>query len=207
MSDTKFNPEDMPILSLNASGTTRYEASRFLDSPEAIAAYLAESMKAGDTEGLIHALAEVAKAKGVNKVAKDAGVNRESLYKVLKAGAKTRFETIRKLMTAIGVELTVQPIAALAVVSKAAPRAGKPAAAVTKPAAKPVAKPAAKKSAAAVAKPAAKPAVKKPATPAFKPAVPEAPKPAASATPHSVPAAANTNKVQEAGQDRLATQS
>ena len=135
MSD-KFNPEDMPILSLNASGTTRYEASRFLDSPEAMAAYLAESMKADDTESLIHALAEVAKAKGVNKVARDAGVNRESLYKVLKAGAKTRFETIRKLMNAIGVELTVQPIAALAVASKAAaPRAGKPAVAAAKPAA------------------------------------------------------------------------
>ncbi|MFL6533282.1 MAG: addiction module antidote protein, partial [Pseudomonas sp.] len=86
----KFNPEDMPILSLNTTGTTRYEASRFLDNQEAIAAYLAESMKADDTESLIHALAEVAKAKGINKVAKDAGVNRESLYKVLKSGAKTR---------------------------------------------------------------------------------------------------------------------
>ncbi|WP_330212763.1 addiction module antidote protein [Pseudomonas sp. Z18(2022)] len=135
MSD-KFNPEEMPILSLTTTGTTRYEASRFLDSPEAIAAYLAESLKTGETEGLIHALAEVAKAKGVNKVAKDAGVNRESLYKVLKAGSKTRFETIRKLMTAIGLELTVQPITALAVTSKAAaPRAGKPVVA-TKPAAK-----------------------------------------------------------------------
>ena len=135
MSD-KFNFEEMPILSLDTTGTTHYEASRFLDSPEAMAAYLAESLKTGDTEGLIHALAEVAKAKGVNKVAKDAGVNRESLYKVLKAGSKTRFETIRKLMTAIGVELTVQPVTALAVTSKPVdPRAGKPVSAA-KPAAK-----------------------------------------------------------------------
>ena len=215
MTDTKFNPEDMPILSLNVSGTTRYEASRFLDSPEAMAAYLAESMKADDTEGLIHALAEVAKAKGVNKVAKDAGVNRESLYKVLKAGAKTRFETIRKLMTAIGVELTVQPIAAVALVSNAAPRAGKPAA--KKPAAakaataKPAAKPAMKKpvaAKAAAAKPAAKPTVKKPAAPkavapvatrpvAPKPATPAVP--ASSATPQVVPA-----KAFGAGQESIA---
>ncbi|QXH92858.1 putative addiction module antidote protein [Pseudomonas ogarae] len=154
----KFNPEDMPVLNLNTTGTTRYEASRFLGSPEAIAAYLAESMKADDTESLIHALAEVAKAKGVNKVAKDAGVNRESLYKVLKSGAKTRFETIRKLMTAIGVELTVQPIATLAEASKAtAPRAGKPPVA----AAKPTAKSAAKKPVAEAAKPSAKPAARK----------------------------------------------
>ncbi|WLH44300.1 addiction module antidote protein [Pseudomonas beijingensis] len=176
----KFNAEDMPVLSLNITGMTRYEASRFLDTPEAIAAYLAESMKADDTEGLIHALAEVAKAKGINKVAKDAGVNRESLYKVLKSGAKTRFETIRKLMTAIGVELTVQPITTLAVASKtAAPRAGKP----TVAAAKPTAKSAAKKPSVPAVKPDAKPAARKSA----------AAKPAASESPPSLPVAGNTN--------------
>ena len=148
----KFNPEDMPILSLNTTGTTRYEASRFLDNPEAIAAYLAESMKADDTESLIHALAEVAKAKGINKVAKDAGVNRESLYKVLKSGAKTRYETIRKLMMAIGVELTVRPITTPEAASKAAiPRAGTP-----KIAAKPPTKSVAKKPGVAAAKPSAR---------------------------------------------------
>ncbi|WP_460109524.1 addiction module antidote protein [Pseudomonas sp. H3_E06] len=176
----KFNPEDMPVLNLGTTGTTRYEASRFLDTPEAIAAYLAESMKADDTEGLIHALAEVAKAKGVNKVAKDAGVNRESLYKVLKSGAKTRFETIRKLMTAIGVELTVQPITTLAMAPKAAaPTASKPSVA----AAKPTAKSAAKKPTVAAAKTSAKPAARKSA--AAKPAVPE--------TPLSVPGTGNIN--------------
>ncbi|MFL7961506.1 addiction module antidote protein [Pseudomonas kielensis] len=164
MSD-KFNPEDMPVLSLSTAGTTRYEASRFLDTPEAIAAYLAESMKADDTESLIHALAEVAKAKGVNKVAKDAGVNRENLYKVLKSRAKMQLETIRKLMTAMGVELTVQPIATLAVASKAATsKVGKPPIAASKP----TAKSAAKKPAVPAAKPDAKPAARKSA--AVKPA-------------------------------------
>ena len=57
----KFNPEDMSVLNLNTTSTTRYEASRFLDTPEAIAAYLAERMKADNTESLIHALAEVEK--------------------------------------------------------------------------------------------------------------------------------------------------
>ena len=125
MSETTFNPEDMPILNLDTSGTSRHEASRFLDSPEVMAAYIAESMKAGDT-ALVHALSEVAKAIGVNKVAQEAGVNRESLYKVLKGGTKTRFETIRKLMTAIGLELTVRPIAAPAAApSKPRPAPGK----------------------------------------------------------------------------------
>ncbi|WP_448654285.1 addiction module antidote protein [Pseudomonas fluorescens] len=111
MSESKFKPEDMPILDLDTSGTSVYEASRFLDSPEVISAYLAQSMKAQDPQVFMKALAEVAKAQGVNKVAEAAGVNRESLYKTLKGGSKTRYETIQKLMLALGVELTVQPIA------------------------------------------------------------------------------------------------
>lgn len=59
----KFNPEDVSILNLNTTSTIRYEASRFLDSPEVIAAYLAESMKADEAKGLTHALAEVVKTK------------------------------------------------------------------------------------------------------------------------------------------------
>ena len=129
MSESKFEPEDMPILDLDTSGTSVYEASRFLDSPETISAYLAQSMKSQDPQVLMKALAEVAKAQGVNKVAESAGVNRESLYKTLKGGSKTRYETIQKLMLALGVELTVQPIAAVAVKKAARAKralAGKP---------------------------------------------------------------------------------
>lgn len=61
MREKTFNPEDMPILNVDTSGTDCHEASRFLDSPEIMAAYIAESMKAGDT-ALVHALNEVAKA-------------------------------------------------------------------------------------------------------------------------------------------------
>ena len=80
MRETTFDPEDMPILDLDISGTNRHEASRFLDNPEIMAAYIAQSMQAGDM-ALVDALGEVAKAIGVNKVAQEAGVNRESLYK------------------------------------------------------------------------------------------------------------------------------
>ena len=112
MSQSTFKPEDMPILELDTSGTSAYEASRFLDSPQTISAYLAQSMACHDPQGLMKALAEVAKAQGVNKVAEAAGVNRESLYKTLKGGSKTRYETVQKLMLALGVELTVRPITA-----------------------------------------------------------------------------------------------
>ncbi|HDS1690138.1 addiction module antidote protein [Pseudomonas putida] len=110
MMSKKILPQDMPILDLDLSQTKRFEASRFLDSPETIAAFLAEAMKANDAQTLMHALGEVAKAKGVNQFAQDAGVNRESLYKTLKGGEKTRFATIQKLMVALGVELTARPL-------------------------------------------------------------------------------------------------
>ena len=103
-------PQDMPILDLDLSNTKPFEASRFLDSPETIAAFLAEALRANDAQILMHALGEVAKARGVNQFAQDAGVNRESLYKTLKGGDKTRFATIQKLMVALGVELTVRPL-------------------------------------------------------------------------------------------------
>ncbi|WP_339485575.1 addiction module antidote protein [Pseudomonas sp. EL_65y_Pfl2_R95] len=102
--------DDMPILELDLSKTTRFDASRFLDSPETISAFLAESMKANDPQVTMRALAEVVKALGVNKVAEDAGVNRESLYKAFKGGANTRLTTLMRLMQAVGVELTVVPV-------------------------------------------------------------------------------------------------
>nr|WP_180203620.1 addiction module antidote protein [Pseudomonas sp. SbOxS1]NYU03354.1 putative addiction module antidote protein [Pseudomonas sp. SbOxS1] len=128
MNESKFNPEDMSILDLDTSGTSLYEASCFLDSPESISAYLAESMKAQDPQIFMKALAEVVKARGLNKVGQEAGVNRESLYKPLKGGAKIRFETVKKLLMAVGVELTVQPIAA----NQSAPNFTNPAAGVAK---------------------------------------------------------------------------
>lgn len=110
MSESKFNPEDMPILDIDTSGLDVFEISRHLDSPQAISAFLAEVIKTGDPQLLMRALADVAKVQGINNVAQAAGVNRESLYKTLKGGAKTRFDTVTKLLKALGVELTVQPI-------------------------------------------------------------------------------------------------
>lgn len=111
MSD--FNPLDMPILQLDenakAERTSRFEAARFLGSPETISAFLAESMREGGPDDLMRAIGEVAKAVGINKVAKDAGVNRESLYKTIKPGTKPRFDTIQRLLDALEVELTVKP--------------------------------------------------------------------------------------------------
>ncbi len=55
------------------------------------------------------ALADIAKARGMTKLANDAGIGRESLYKTLAVGTKPRFETIQKIIKALGVSLDIKP--------------------------------------------------------------------------------------------------
>ncbi len=101
--------EEMPIIDLDDTKTTRFEASRFLDSEETISHFLAASLESDDPNDFLRALAEAAKARGMNKLAEDSGLNRESLYKALREGAKPRYDTVFKLMHAMGVQVTVKP--------------------------------------------------------------------------------------------------
>ena len=66
-------------------------------------------LKANDPDLLLLALADVARAKGMAQVAKDAGLGRESLYKALAPGAKPRFETVMKVARALGVKFIAEP--------------------------------------------------------------------------------------------------
>jgi probable addiction module antidote protein len=87
---------------------TPFDASEFLDSEEMIAEYLAAALESGDPDAFIVALGDVAKARGMAKIATDSGLGRESLYKALKPGSKLRYETVTKIMGALGVKLTVE---------------------------------------------------------------------------------------------------
>ena len=71
-------------------------------------------LEANDPDLLLLALGDVARAKGMAQVAKDAGLGRESLYKALAPGAKPRFDTVMKVARALGVKFTAHP--ALAVI-------------------------------------------------------------------------------------------
>jgi probable addiction module antidote protein len=73
----------------------------------AAAEYLAAALEDPNPNVFLRAVADVAKARGISKVAKDAGLGRESLYKALAPGAKIRYETVRKLLESLGVRLTV----------------------------------------------------------------------------------------------------
>lgn len=85
----------------------KFDASRYLDSEEAIAEFLTAALEDEDPEVFVAALGEVAKARGMTQIARDAGLGRESLYKALAPGSKPRYETVRKLLEALGVKLTV----------------------------------------------------------------------------------------------------
>ena len=87
-----------------------FDAARYLDSDEAIAEYMSVVLESNDPDLLLQALSDVARAKGMAQVARDAGLGRESLYNALAPGAKPRFETVMKVARALGVKFTAQPM-------------------------------------------------------------------------------------------------
>jgi probable addiction module antidote protein len=87
-----------------------FDAAKYLDDDAAIAEYMTAVLETNNSDLLLLALSDVARAKGMAQVAKDAGLGRESLYKALAPGAKPRFETVMKVARALGVKFTAQPV-------------------------------------------------------------------------------------------------
>jgi len=88
-------------------GLAPFDASDYLDNEETIAEYLAAALENPDPDAFLVAVRDVAKAQGISKVAENAGLGRESLYKALRSGAQPRFDTVRRLIGALGVRLDV----------------------------------------------------------------------------------------------------
>jgi len=88
-----------------------FDAANYLDSEEAIAEYLNAALEDGNPDMLLLAVRDVARARGMAQLAKDSGMGRESLYKALTPGAKPRYDTMLKLLRALGVQLHATPTA------------------------------------------------------------------------------------------------
>jgi probable addiction module antidote protein len=82
-----------------------FDVASFLETDEAIGEYLTQVLSDGDSEEFVRAIGYVAKARGMSNVAQATGLGRASLYKALSPGAKPRFDTVVKVMHALGVEL------------------------------------------------------------------------------------------------------
>jgi probable addiction module antidote protein len=86
------------------------ESAVYLDNNINVAQHLNSALEEGNPGDFLAAISDAAKARGMARIAKDAGVGRESLYKTLAPGAKPRYDTIMKLMRALGVELQAVPM-------------------------------------------------------------------------------------------------
>ena len=87
--------------------TTKYDVSEHLRTPQEMAAYLEACIDDanGDAAFIAKALGDIARAKGMSQVARDAGLSRESLYKALSGDRSPGFDTILKVIDALGLRL------------------------------------------------------------------------------------------------------
>ncbi|MCP9836128.1 putative addiction module antidote protein [Cyanobium sp. N.Huapi 1H5] len=88
--------------------TTPYDVAEHLRTPEEMAAYLEACIEEadGDAAFIAKALGDIARAQGMTQVARDSGLSRESLYKALSGERSPSFDTILKVVSALGLKLS-----------------------------------------------------------------------------------------------------
>src|SRR5574343_1730987 len=86
-----------------------FDAADYLDDEETIAEYITAALEDPNPDVFLTAVRDVARARGMAQLAKDAGLGRESLYKALTPGAKPRLGTILKVELALGVRFSAHP--------------------------------------------------------------------------------------------------
>jgi probable addiction module antidote protein len=90
-----------------ATKTSPLYIEDYLQTDEDIKEFLTELANTGSYSDFIHGLATASKAKGMTKIAKEAGVTRASLYKSLSDDGNPRFETVKKIVEALGCKLAI----------------------------------------------------------------------------------------------------
>lgn len=90
--------------------TKSFDIAEYLDDPEVISQYLNTVLEEGDGEDLVDALGHVSRAVGMSKIAERTGMSRTSLYKALSKDSKPQFDTILRVLKAIGGTLQVKPL-------------------------------------------------------------------------------------------------
>src|ERR1700682_5583808 len=88
--------------------TTRFDAADYLDSEERQVAYITAALETGDANFVRDALGIVARARGMGEIAKNAGLNRESLYQALGETGNPEFSTVMRIVRAMGLTLSAR---------------------------------------------------------------------------------------------------
>ena len=99
MTPPKINIADLP----------EFDMAEHLGSDQAIAEYLSIVLEENDPAEFAYALGTIARAKGMTEVARASGLTREALYKALRPTSQPRFDTIMKVVHALGLQISVQP--------------------------------------------------------------------------------------------------
>lgn len=91
--------------------TTRYDVAEHLRTPAEMAAYLEACLDepGADAAFIAKAIGDIARAKGMSEVAREARMSRESLYKALSGDRSPDFDTIIKVLDALGLKLHAEP--------------------------------------------------------------------------------------------------
>jgi probable addiction module antidote protein len=85
--------------------TRTWDAAEYLESPEDMAAYLEAALEEDDPALFAAALGDIARAKGMSQIAREAGLGRESLYKALSSEGNPEFATVLKVLRSLGLKL------------------------------------------------------------------------------------------------------
>ncbi|MGA2064758.1 MAG: addiction module antidote protein [Thermoguttaceae bacterium] len=89
--------------------TRPYDAAEYLETEEDVAAYLQAALEQGDAALVVHALGNIARARGISQIARATGLRRESLCKAFSPEGKPEFATVLKVVEALGVKLHAEP--------------------------------------------------------------------------------------------------
>ena len=95
---------------IKISELPEFDMAEHLEDEKAIADYLTLVMEENDPALLAAALGDIARARGMTDIARASGIAREALYKALRSDAQPRFDTVQRVLTALGVKLTAVPI-------------------------------------------------------------------------------------------------
>lgn len=89
--------------------TIAFDAAAYLDDAESQAEYLSDALATGDAAVVAHALGVLARAQGMTEVAREAGVQRENLYRALSPSGNPELETMMGVIRAMGLQLVAKP--------------------------------------------------------------------------------------------------
>jgi probable addiction module antidote protein len=95
---------------MNKISTSRFDVAEHLRTAEEMAAYLEACLEEPDSDAafIAKALGDIARAKGMSQVARETGLSRESLYKALSGDRSPEFDTVLKVIRALGIQLRAE---------------------------------------------------------------------------------------------------